>query len=140
MKRDLWAALVASVVVLVAVIFGFAILGSPSSQRLIRSDLRTLRSLSELAHQINARWHAEGKTLPASLDQVANAAKQDPVSHRPFLYRPKGVNQYELCAEFAAPSPEVPPESTKDDWAHPKGNFCFHLDASQPVPQVPYYY
>jgi hypothetical protein len=140
MSRELWAALAATAVVLVAVILGFRVLGGPGTQRLIQSDLRTVRDLAGLAQQINSKWRGPEKALPANLDQFPPSSKQDSLTHQPFLYHPKSGSAYELCATFAADSSHLPSQNAKDDWAHPKGNYCFQLDASLQVPQVPYYY
>ena len=56
MSRDLWAAIAATVAVLVVAILGFHVLGSPANQRLVQADLRTVHGLAELAQQINGTW------------------------------------------------------------------------------------
>jgi hypothetical protein len=142
MNRDLWATLVASFAVLLAVILGFRALGGPGTQRLIQSDRRTVQTLAQLAQKINSRWHSSAKGLPANLDQVPGAEQRDPITHQPLLYHPKFGSEYELCATFATDSRDQRPQNPngKDEWAHPKGAYCFQLDASQQVPQAPYNY
>jgi hypothetical protein len=140
-QRGLWAALAASALVIVTLIFGFNVLGGPGAQRLMQADLRTVRGLADLARLINRKWEHSGKVLPASLDEISGAQKDDPVTHRVFAYHPKSGGAYELCAEFGAASPEVLAENvSKEGWTHPKGNFCFQMDAAGNVPQVPYNY
>jgi hypothetical protein len=89
-RRGLWASLAASVLVIAALIFGFNVLGGPGSQRLIQAD-RTIRGLANLAQQINVKWQGAGKVLPASLDQISSAPKEDPITHRAFVYHPKSA-------------------------------------------------
>jgi len=140
MNRNTWAAIVATIAVVAVVILGFRVLGGPGTQRMVQSDLRTIRTLAELAHQINQKWFSSGKVLPANLEKFPNSAKQDPAAHKSFAYRPKSNSEYELCATFATDSRDLQAQNTNDPWAHPKGDYCFQLDASQQVPPVPYYY
>src|ERR1700688_964623 len=100
MSRDARAALVASIAVIAVVALGFAVLGSPGTQRLVRSDERTVRSLAELAQKIQNHWKASHSELPANLDRFLEKEKQDPLTHKPFAYHPKSTTAYELCATF----------------------------------------
>jgi hypothetical protein len=146
MNRDTRAAIAATIAVVIVIILGFRVLGGPGRQRLVQSDHRTIRALAELAQQIKQSWDSSsnrdtlGKVLPANLDKFPASAKQDPLTHKPFTYRPKSNNEYELCATFALDSREAQDQNPDEHWAHPKGDYCFHLDAAQPVPQAPYYY
>lgn len=143
MNRNLWAAGAATVVVIAVVILGFHALGGPRTQRLVQSDLRTVRTLAELAQQINSKWAASNRTLPANLERFPKSLTQDPVNHEEISYRPKSNDQYELCATFGSDSrglqtPDV--NGASNFWSHPKGEYCFQFDATQQVPQAPYYY
>jgi hypothetical protein len=140
MNRDVCAAIAATVAVVVVAILGFRVLGGPANQRLVQADLKKVRTLSELAQQINMKWTTGNKTLPANLDHFPAAVKKDPVSGTPFLYHPKSTEQYDLCATFATDSRDVPKGNTADPWIHPKGDYCFPFEASQAVPFVPYSY
>jgi hypothetical protein len=140
MNRNTWAAAVATIAVVAVIILGLRVLGGPGSQRLIQSDLRTLQTLGELAQKIKFKWDGSGKLLPASLEEFPNSAKQNPVTNKFFTYRRKSNSEYELCTTFATDSRNLQAQNTNDLWAHPKGDYCFQLDASQQVPQVPYYY
>lgn len=140
MSRDAWAAIAATIAVVVVGILGFRVLGGPANQRLVQADLQKVRTIAELARQINTRWMTGGKALPANLDHFPAAAKQDPVSGVAFAYHPKSTEEYELCATFATDSRDVPKANTADPWIHPKGDHCFQFEASQAVPFVPYSY
>jgi len=140
MNRNVWAGIAATAFVVVVVILGFRVLGSPGTQRMRESDLRTVRSLAELAQQINMKWASGGKELPKDLESFPSRAKQDLLSGKPFGYRVKSSNEYELCAEFATYNRGAPGVNAFDPWMHPKGEYCFPFDASLPVPPVPYYY
>lgn len=101
MSRNSLAAIAATVVVVIVVALGFYVLGGPGTQRLVQSDLRIVRSLADLAHQINFKCNNSGKVLPRTLDNVTGSAKQNPITHELFLYHPKSNSEYELCATFA---------------------------------------
>jgi hypothetical protein len=140
MSRDRWAGVAATVAVVVVVILGFRVLGSPANQRLVQADLRRVQTLADLAQQINRRWSSGSKQLPTDLETFPNTAKKDPVSGKPFVYRPKSSDQYELCASFATDNRDAPSVNTADPWIHPKGEYCFQFQASGQVPGVPYAY
>ena len=140
MSRDARAALVAAIAVVVVIVLGFRVLGGPGSQRLVRSDERTARSLAELAQKIQQKWRASNSQLPPNLDSFPEREKQDPLTNKPFAYHAKANTAYELCATFATDNRHQEPGEAEDAWRHPKGDFCFQLDATQSVPQAPYYY
>lgn len=140
MNRNGLAAIAAGAVVVAVVVLGFRDLGGPRTQRKIQGDLRTVRTLAELAQQINGKWVYGGKVLPGDLEKFPNSVKQDPISGNSFRYHAKSSHEYELCATFAVESRDVPATNATDTWSHPKGDYCFQFDASQPVPTAPYYY
>jgi len=142
MSRDTRAALGAAVAVIAVIILGFRFLGSPTSQRLIQSDLRTVQALNQLASQIEQKSKKSNNEIPANLDAFPASAKQDPLTRRNFVYKPKSKTAYDLCATFVAKSPDVEPQGNPkgEQWAHPAGDYCFSLDASEPVPPAPYYF
>ncbi len=140
MTRNSWAATVATIAVIAVISLGLRVLGGPGRQRLVQSDLRTVRTLGELAQQIKFAWESSGKVLAANLEKFPNSAKQNVVTGQLFTYRPKSKSEYELCATFATDSPNLHAQDANDFWAHPEGQYCFQLDASQQVPQTPYYY
>ena len=140
MSRNVWAAIAATLAVVIVVILGFRVLGGPANQRLVQADLRTVNALSQLAQQINGRWTTGGKTLPVNLDKFPSSVKQDPISGKPFVYHAKSSEDYELCATFATDNRDAPAVNTANPWIHPRGEYCFQFQASGPVPWVPYSY
>ncbi len=140
MNRNVWAVIAATIAVAVVVVLGFRALGSPAAQRMVQADLRAVRTLAELAQEINQTWNGLGKVLPSSLESFPDSKKHDPTTHKAFSFRPKPGSVYDLCATFATDSRDLEPQNTNASWAHPRGDYCFQLDASQPVPQAPYYY
>jgi hypothetical protein len=98
-----------------------------------------VQALSSLAQQINAKWNAEGKTLPTNLDNFPKAAKKNPVTGAAFTYRQKSPQEYELCDKFITDDRDMH-GSADDRWAHPKGDYCFSFDPAQNVPWPPNYW
>lgn len=133
MNRNRWAALVAAIAAIGAVALGFIVIGGPGHQRKVRADLRTLHALASLAQEINSRWKAQGKTLPAGLDDFPGSVKNNPATGAPFLYRLKPPGQYELCATFATEGSNSEGVAMDARWKHPKGNYCFSFNPWQAV-------
>ncbi len=71
-----------------------------------------MRSLAELAQKIQQK-HRTDSQLPPTLGSFSEKEKQNPLTHKPLA---------------------------EDAWRHAKGDFCFPLDATQSIPQAPYYY
>jgi hypothetical protein len=131
-RRDLLMAAAALVAVLVVLALGFHHLGSPADQRAINSDERRIDDLRSIAQWI----HFRPMPLPATLTespQSSPASLKDPVTHVPYEYHPKSGTAYELCATFAAAGTEdedtYRPRSAF--WNHPKGRYCYQLDAGR---------
>ena len=139
MNRNAWAAIIATAAVVVVLCLGFRFFGSPSYQRLVRADARDVQALAALAQQINFLWNQSQKTLPGNLDRITVITKKSFLTGRPFVYHPEQSGAYELCTTFATDNRQAPDTNTVDPWVHPKGDYCFQLDATQPVPSVPYY-
>jgi len=140
MSRDARAAIVAVIAIVVVIALGFRVLGGPGTQRLVRSDERTVRALAELAQKIQQKWRTSNSQLPPTLDSFSEKEKRNPLTHKPFVYHPKSNTAFELCATFATDNRHQEPGESEDAWRHPKGDFCFALDATQSTPQAPYYY
>jgi hypothetical protein len=150
---------IATVVFLVAVIWGFAIVGSPAAQRDRRFDEQRISDLSDIHEAILRHVREVGpargadaagaerrlkRPLPESLEMVVEVAidlrpnTTDPETGRPYEYTVTGESTYELCAEFVT-------ERDRRDrpfWNHPAGRHCFSFDAlddgSGPTPMPPW--
>jgi Domain of unknown function (DUF5671) len=130
--RDVWMAIASTVAVIVMVILGFARIGAPSTQRMLRADQRRVRDLFQLSMQINSRWKANGR-LPEHLDEISDVALADPITRVEYGYRVKNGSAYELCASFSAAGTEENTTRNRSQWSHPAGHHCFQLDATQPA-------
>lgn len=131
----------AVVIVAVAVVWGFSIIGSPSYNRKIRQDRARIADLMQLKNNLYEHYK-EHQTLPPSLDKLNydRYPYQRPVDIERSLkeglyrYQVKGARAYELCSRFELSSKEIEfdlPEYERDrkEWEHPAGDYCFQFEA-----------
>lgn len=117
--------------VLVVVIVGLYLAGSPAEARLLRLDDRRVADLRSISWSLAEYRRAHGR-LPATLDSlpmaIGDASRlRDPVSERPYAYEVTGDSSYSLCAEFARPSPSERGGRYDAAWLHRAGHSCFPL-------------
>ncbi|HEV2214461.1 MAG TPA: hypothetical protein VGR64_04155, partial [Terracidiphilus sp.] len=131
-------------IVALMVILGFLQLGAPSAQRKLRADAKRLQQLSLLTNAIHNSFTSHASQLPSSLDQLSGATFTDPVTGAPFEYHPQQGSHYQLCAVFAAHSPQTDQNQPFDGdpglWNHPSGRHCFSFDAASTPQSPPYAY
>jgi hypothetical protein len=139
MNRNVAATIAATVVMLAVVILGFREMGSPGTQRLRQADVRRVQALARIAERVNTMWRQDGKTLPKDLEKVPATDKKDPLTGKEFTYHVRSESEYELCATFVMDDRDGPNVNTADPWLHPSGDYCFQMNAGQPVPVAPYY-
>lgn len=125
---------VASVIVL-TIVGGFLVIGSPATQRDYRLDEQRVYGLQDIQGQVVSYYQQTG-ALPENLDRIAVLLKgyeqpTDPETGEPYGYRATGSLTFELCATFARATPErggrssIYAPSPFDDWTHPAGEHCF---------------
>ncbi|MDP3901079.1 MAG: hypothetical protein Q8Q38_01955 [bacterium] len=143
-------AVVASVLVLGAVVYAFFLLGSPVTQRAISFDARRVQDLQQIAGSVES-YHQETKTLPTTLEDLkgirfAVFSLSDPETQEPYEYRRISDVSYEVCAVFTTDSthqPELRQEPsqqpalgqglfTQNSWVHGVGRTCFTREVIQP--------
>ena len=127
----------ASVTVVIAVLGGLYVSGSPGEQRLLRLDERRIADLVQLSAAISAYWQQSGR-LPAALPVLVDGQRlrslpTDPQTEVVYSYEPADMNTYQLCAEFARVAQQT---MSEDFWAHPAGTHCFELEVG-PEREVP---
>lgn len=125
--------------VVVSLIVGFAVAGSPASQRARANDERRVADLQSIENQLIWYWQAKG-TVPSSLAQLSSTTiggyvvPVDPKTGQSYEYTPKGSLGYELCATFestSAPDGQSPtlvaPRGPLGvtTWQHGEGRTCF---------------
>lgn len=130
-KRKMWLIGVA-LIILVSIILGFSILGSPKTQRLIRMDNQKIVDLQGLQRQVINYWQTKGSIPAEWSSQII-----DQQSGKPYEYRKVGETSFELCADFNRESGVEDGNAvirdvynyatiTKDEnWEHGAGRYCF---------------
>ena len=126
---------VAATVVIVSVIAGIVIIGSPSEGRLQQLDTGRISDLRGIMAASDFFW-SRNERLPANLEELAEDPRSsvnilDPGSAEPYGYRALDEDTYELCATFDRPSVELPTRSAEDFWKHATGRQCFELEVDK---------
>jgi hypothetical protein len=139
-KREtaLMAAL-SAIVVVVMLGFGFASIGGPSTQRMLRADQKRVQDLYQVTDKIHNFWTSQHK-LPEHLDALADVPLADPITRLPYEYHLKAGSEYELCAMFAASSEDTEGASRARGWSHPAGRHCFAINVEQMLDNPYVYY
>ena len=127
---------VTGAVIIVSIVSGFFVIGSPMSERLYRIDDQRANDLSMIQSQVTYYWQAKQK-LPPALSDLENPLTgvfipADPETGLPYEYRTTSTTSFELCATFAkegrasqstAPRPAYP---YGESWEHDTGGrHCF---------------
>jgi hypothetical protein len=140
-KTHAACAVVAGVVVVTAIAWGFHVVGSPSTRRLERLDEQRLQDLQTIAREIRTLvvdpehqdklWGVLPKSLEEAAQQAINArlSVRDPETGKPYRYTVKSASTFELCAEFSFPRDW----DAAVFWNHPAGEHCFTVDVLAPA-------
>lgn len=136
------------IVVLGSVIAGFAVMGSPATQRALRIDSERVSDLQNIQNQISYYYQQKGGNLPATLSDLNNALQgyavpKDPATGKPYDYQVLGPLKFQLCATFDRGTPDTahrgaytgsagyyPPsypgiKGSEDYFQHAAGRACF---------------
>lgn len=135
-------ALVVILSVVVVVVAGLWLAGSPAQERARRLDGSRVSSLQSIANAID-QYYNTNKTLPPDLETLSKARETyylnslvDPETNMPFEYAVRDTDTYDLCATFATdtmdqqtvqPEPYEPWEGRF--WEHQIGRTCFNITA-----------
>ena len=119
-------------IVVVSIIAGVILVGSPSESRLERLDSTRIEDLRGIMVATDAYWDPNAR-LPTSLDELAEDQRTrvntiDPGSAESYEYRVLGEETYELCATFDRESPPPTGRASADFWRHGVGRQCFELN------------
>ena len=131
----------AGVVVVIVVIWGFSLIGSPAFNRKISADKNRIDDLQNIRYQVESSFSDQLK-LPQSLKDLdkdrhsSYLRLEDPVSNSPYEYRVLGEFEYELCAIFDLTSKDAQLERRRYDrrddegdvWSHDVGRSCFKFE------------
>ncbi len=138
-RRNLWR-IIATVLVLGAIVVGFSVLGSPRTQRFLRQDMQKVNDLQNIQSQIVQYWQQKG-SLPTDLNSLSDTLSYggipvDPQSGKSYEYIMKGALAFSLCADFNRDSvnmegkyrtsnPMFYPGMENENWQYMQGHYCF---------------
>lgn len=133
-------------VLIVMLVAGFMVMGSPAEQRALRLDQERVNDLQQIQSRVVDHWRAHD-VLPTSLDElssavgITHAVPRDPETDAAYTYRTTDDLTFELCAVFARASQDthrspISPSFERDAyisdpdtgaiaWQHPAGEHCF---------------
>lgn len=146
-----------AVVVAVAIIAGFFIVGTPRQARLARFDSQRVSDLQNIQWQIVSYWQQKQK-LPGTLNDLADpisgfSVPFDPQTKEAYEYKEIAPLSFQLCAAFnmegrqmmdgfgmSRPYPTMPVAIKGegiDNWQHGLGHACFErtIDPERYPPQ-----
>jgi heme/copper-type cytochrome/quinol oxidase subunit 2 len=136
--RKIWV-ICSSVAILIAIILGFSVIGSPSTQRMIRYDNQKVSDLQNIQWQVVNYWQRK-EILPTKIEDMIDpisgySLPSDPQSGEMYVYRKTGLMSFELCAKFNKESnastnqmtmmPAKRGEGFTENWMHGMGEKCF---------------
>ncbi|MBI4093428.1 hypothetical protein HY417_00535 [Candidatus Kaiserbacteria bacterium] len=137
--RAKMAGLAAGAIVLLTIVSGFFILGSPAEVRLVRLDAQKVSDLQNIQWQIVNFWQQKER-LPSSLEEAKDpfnggVIPEDPQSGEAYTYEVTSKLSFKLCATFNKEGVGDPymarPVIAKgggiegDTWQHGAGEVCF---------------
>ena len=122
-------------IIVLAVVYGIFLAGSPAAQRALQSDKVRESHLQQISFSIDEYW-ARNQKLPETLEDLLGSrysfveSISDPITKVPYPYMVLEEKQYELCAVFDLASTE---KSTRlhfslKAWEHEVGETCFELE------------
>ena len=103
-----------SVLVILAVVWSFTVMGSPMKQRLLRLDEKRISDLQSIQYQVINYWQQKEK-LPASFAELANPISGYSIPVEPefekgkkyeYIIKDADKLTFELCADFSLPMPK----------------------------------
>lgn len=132
------ATIKATVFVVLTIVFGFYVFGSPATQRAMRFDNQRVGDLQTIQYQVLDFWQNK-KTVPSSVGDLEDRTRgviipRDPRTNLPYEYTKLSATSFKLCASFEreggkrADSRTVPVplgSSLSEYWGHDVGGVCF---------------
>lgn len=147
-SRIVWR-IVAGVIVLGSIVWGFSVLGSPRTQRLYKYDEQKVTDLSGINDAVNSFYSTKG-FLPKDFAELKTqnyySNVVDSQTQKEYEYKKTSNTTYSLCAEFNKDSKDNSLNATTPvynygniSWIHTAGHYCFNQTInpnlySKPIP------
>ncbi len=131
-----------SLILILCIVGGFFIIGSPKELRAKKFDEQRTQNLQLIQSEVINYW-TQKEDLPAKLDDLKDSISgftppQDPETGEQYEYEPLSPLSFNLCAVFKTNSPSVQngrqkfPTPTdrfydpyRQNWSHSTGRVCF---------------
>jgi hypothetical protein len=128
--------------VLLSVLSGFLIIGTPGELRLLRYDEEKVADLQNIQYQVVDYWQRK-QALPQSLNELNDsisgfAVPMDSQTGAAYTYKVTGKNAFSLCATFNLPTRDTrgqgaymvrdmsyPGFPMEENWQHEAGETCY---------------
>lgn len=148
------------ILVILTIVSGFFVLGTPQQARQARFDEQRTSDLQNIQSQIVYFWQQKDR-IPANLSELNDSitgfsAPIDPQTNTAYGYEVVSINSFRLCADFNAERTLQPMLIDKysyigprgndfgDNWSHGAGHVCFdrtidpeRYSSNQPVKPAP---
>ncbi|MDA8611401.1 DUF5671 domain-containing protein [Candidatus Pacebacteria bacterium] len=140
-KKSKQVGYVVSLIILISVVSGFFLIGSPAEQRKIKNDEIRVNNLRSIQYSVLEYWQkTEG--LPENLEDLNDPLsyyieENDPVTGESYEYKVIDELTFELCADFESESLSSSEGSSlarpvyekgligDENWKHEIGKTCF---------------
>ncbi len=132
-SRIIWRVM-AGIIVIGSIVWGFSVLGSPRTQRLIKYDEQKVSALQNIDSQVRNYYSTKG-VMPKTIQDLSNGnyyvgQNIDSQNQKPYEYEKTTDTTYNLCAEFNKASSDNDAKtsymySSYRAWTHPAGHYCF---------------
>jgi hypothetical protein len=136
-SRIVWRAVV-GVIILGSIIWGFAVLGSPATQRLNKYDEQKVSDISSIDSAVQNFYSVKG-ILPKDFTELSTqnyyiSTTIDSQTQKPYEYKKTGDLTYSLCAVFNKDTKNKNPKAATPmynnfgsfSWVHSSGYYCFN--------------
>lgn len=136
-SRIVWR-FIALFILIASIAWGFAVLGSPRTQRLFKYDQQKISDLQNIGSQIDSFYYNKG-ILPKNIEEIMSnssyyVTQVDPETKQPYEYVKTSDTSYNLCAEFNKSSDEKNNKGyylySDKTWRHESGHYCFTRDVN----------
>ncbi len=133
--------LVVSVIVIITLIFGIIISGSPMQARNKKFDDQKINDLSSIQNSVTEYYRTNNNILPKNLLTLSQSTNysgyktKDPELNIDYEYNVISQNQYRLCANFSTDNTNLKSNEMNypvtEIWKHGIGRVCFDRVAGE---------
>lgn len=124
----------AFIIIIASIVWGFSVLGSPRSQRLLKYDEQKVNDLMSIKSSVENFYSNKG-ILPKDFNDLSASnyyvSQTDSQTNQPYEYVVTGKLAYELCAVFNTATPPASKPNVYmrpigyESWDHALGRHCF---------------